>query len=198
MGKLNIQIRDVMTLLSTEDRTRSGEGSFLRLKDGGILHAGSRFNRSAHDHGSCNLFAVWSYDEGETWTEPVDILRHEDVGAMNIMSVSLMEMLNGDTGMFYIAKITNGHDKIMLARSRDGGRTWYSHTECTLPERAGYYILNNDRVIRLASGRLVVPMAFMRNTAESAYDARCLVFFLLSDDDGATWREAKDMLFPPF
>jgi hypothetical protein len=59
---------------------------------------------------------------------------------------------------------------------------------------AGYYVVNNDRVIRLSSGRLVIPAA--RHPARTArnepaaIDWRGIATFFLSDDDGRTWRES--------
>ena len=41
--------------------------------------------------------------------------------------------------------------------SSDQGRTWSEPVLC-MPG-AGYYVTNNDRIIRLGSGRLVVPAA---------------------------------------
>jgi hypothetical protein len=60
---------------------------------------------------------------------------------------------------------------------------------------AGYYVVNNDRVVRLKSGRLVIPAALHRNFADrneaSAVDWRGIAEFFLSDDDGRTWRKAR-------
>jgi len=195
--------REILTIRATEEFSRQGEGSFLRLKDGRILFVYSRFDNIPGDNSPCNLAALWSDDDGETWTEPVCAVRAADYGVTNVMSASLMEMRNGDVGLFYIVKYTPNEDRIMLSRSRDGGKTWYSHTECTLPDRRGYYVLNNDRVIRLKSGRLVMPLAFHRSGAGLSggkiyVDPRAVCFFLLSDDDGETWHESRDCVFPPF
>ena len=58
---------------------------------------------------------------------------------------------------------------------------------------------NNDRVIQLRSGRLVVPAAWHRNRKAdiakndySGLDSRAIAIFFLSDDAGRTWRESKD------
>jgi Neuraminidase (sialidase) len=77
--------------------------------------------------------------------------------------------------------------------SRDEGETW------SVPRRVGdapgYFVLNNDRVIQLKEGRLVVPVGFHRSRASEAKDYRSLdhraiALWYLSDDEGKTWREA--------
>jgi len=203
MSAMSVNVREIFCMRGNETHRRAGEGSFLRLKDNSILYVFSRFDSNSHDNASSNLMAIRSTDEGETWTEPVTAIAASDYGVINVMSVSLIEMRNGDVGLFYIVKYTPGEDRIMLSRSSDGGRTWYSHTECTLADRRGYYVLNNDRVVRLASGRLIVPLAFHRSSNNRAdmnayVDHRAYCFFLLSDDDGATWRESRDGVYPPF
>lgn len=195
--------REVLRIEPTDAHPRHSEGSFLRLKDGRILFIYSRFNGGNGDNDPCSLVRMYSSDEGETWTEPVVTVSAAQFGVLNVMSVSLIEMQNGDIGMFYGVKYGLGEDRFMLARSNDGGETWYSHTECTLADRRGYYVLNNERVIRLTSGRLIIPLAFHRGSANRTdpkgyLDLRAVCFFLLSDDDGYTWRESKDGVYPPF
>jgi hypothetical protein len=60
---------------------------------------------------------------------------------------------------------------------------------------AGYHVVNNDRVVRLASGRIIIPAAFHAALADrnesSAVDWRGVAKFFLSDDDGRTWRQAR-------
>lgn len=183
-----------------EKYSRHSEGDFLRLNDGRILFVYSRFTESYDDGAPSDLVACWSGDEGETWSEPEIIIPASLYNAENVMSVSLMRMQNGDVGLFYIVKQTKIINRMILSRSADEGKTFYNHVECTLPDRAGYYVLNNDRVERLSNGRLVMPLAFHRGGyGEKAYfDGRSSNFFLLSDDDGATWRESAGAVFPPF
>lgn len=180
--------------------SRHSEGDFLRLKDGRILFVYSRFTESYSDGAPSDLVATYSSNEGEHWTDPSVIIPASMYNTDNVMSVSLMRMLNGDIGLFYIVKQTSSVSRIMLSRSNDEGTSFYSHVECTLPDRAGYYVLNNDRVERLASGRLVVPLAYHRGGHGSGayFDGRSYTCFLLSDDDGATWREVADTVCPPF
>lgn len=181
--------------------TRHSEGAFLRMKDGGIYFAYSRFTESGSDAAPSNIVSMVSYDEGETWTEPEPVIEAAEHGTKNVMSVSMMRMLNGDMGLFYIVKATRSINRIVLARSKDEGKSFCKRTVCTLSDREGYYVLNNDRVERLMSGRLIMPLAFHRGGYDenSAYfDGRAYDCFLYSDDDGETWQESRDAVFPPF
>jgi len=188
-----------------EKYTRHSEGAFLRLKDGTILFAYSRFTGLWNDDAPSDIVAVTSHDEGETWSEARTLVPASHHGASNIMSVSLMRMGNGDVGLFYIVKKTPLINQIILARSNDESQTFYQYTDCTARIAQGYYVLNNDRVIRLDTGRLVMPLAFHRGglcswgeVTLNTFDGRGIAVCLLSDDDGNTWREARDVVFPPF
>lgn len=183
--------------------TRHSEGSFLRLNDGRIMFIYSRFTGHNGDDAPSNLVAVYSANEGETWSAPQIVIPASMYNTKNVMSVSLMRMANGDIGLFYIVKQTPSVSRIMLSRSNDEGENFYSHTECTSPECPGYYVLNNDRVIRLNSGRILVPLAFHRSGIKADgktpfFDGRSFNCFLYSDDDGFTWNEAPGTIYPPF
>lgn len=182
--------------------TRHSEGAFLRLNDNSILFIYSRFTGDYDDDAPSDLVACVSSDEGETWSEPVTAISASMYDTKNVMSVSLLRMENGDVGLFYIVKQSPGISRILLSRSNDEGKTWYRHVECTLPDRQGYYTVNNDRVIRLATGRLLVPLGFHRGSYSMEhtcyFDGRGRGVFLYSDDEGETWQEAPDIVFAPF
>ena len=181
--------------------TRHSEGAFLRLNDGSILFAYSRFVGNAGDNAHSEIAACVSRDEGETWTEPRTMLTPEEFGAINVMSVSLMRMVNGDLGVFLIPKASAAVYQIYFCRSNDEGKTFYSRVDCLADCAQGCYVLNNDRAIRLKSGRLVVPLGYHRSNhfaGKEHMDGRSVAVFLLSDDDGLTWREAADTVSMPF
>ena len=184
--------------------TRHSEGAFLRLKDGRLLFVYSRFTGSQDDGAPSDLVAMTSGDEGETWSQPEVTLPASSHGIDNIMSVSLMRMNSGDVGMFYLAKRRPDDTACFLELSRDEGRTWYRRIECIDQDRRGYYVVNNDRVIRLSSGRLLIPANLHRGGSDPTgatkihWDGRGVAFFFWSDDDGETWHESPDAVFPPF
>ena len=182
---------------------RYSEGSFLRLKDGRIAYVHSRFTDGQDDDAPSDIAVAYSEDDGESWSDTELVIPASQYNTHNIMSVSLLRMENGDFGLFYIVKKNAAENVIMLSRSADDGKTFYKHTVCTLTDRPGYYVLNNDRVIRLSTGRILMPLTFHRggyaDGGRSCYwDSRSFACFLYSDDDGNTWKESPDTVFAPF
>ena len=91
----------VMDMRADKVYTRHSEGAFLRMNDGRILYAYSRFTGNSNDAAPCDIVGRWSADEGETWSDAEILLRAADYGTHNIMSVSLLRMANGDVGLFF-------------------------------------------------------------------------------------------------
>lgn len=186
----------VLDLRPAEGNPRNSEGAFIELRDGSLLFVYSRFTGTEHnDDAIASIAARVSADGGNTWSDDRIIATPEEHGALNVMSVSLMRMLNGDIGLFYGFRYGWHDTRLHLRRSADEGKTW-SEAVCCVPG-VGYYVTNNDRVVRLSSGRLVVPTALHRMRGEStrdwsSFDGRGVVYFFLSDDDGRTWREARN------
>ncbi|MBP1988572.1 sialidase family protein [Paenibacillus eucommiae] len=191
----------VLDLRPTPGNPRNSEGAFLNLKDGRVLLVYSRFiGGSYHDDAKACIAARVSEDQGDTWSDDEIIAVPEEYNALNIMSVSLLRMGNEDIGLFYVIR-QGWHDtRLHLRRSSDEGKTW-GEPVCCVP-CLGYYVTNNDRVIRLKSGRLLVPAAFHKirgnNTTDwSGFDEKGHAFFFISDDDGTTWRQGEQSCSMP-
>jgi hypothetical protein len=174
---------------------RNSEGAFIDLPDGRILFVYSRFSGdSAADNAPASLAAIESSDGGLTWRDERIILTAEQDQAENIMSVSFQRMQNGDLGLFYFIRHGFEDGKAHLRRSSDHGQSWSEPVSC-VPAR-GYYVTNNDRIVRLRDGRLIVPAGYHR-TIDSrkrgfeTWDGRSTAVFFYSDDDGLTWRESN-------
>ena len=87
--------RQVFFLPTDERVKRNGEGAFIRLKDGRIMFAYTEYAASGGDHDWARLVAIYSSDEGESWSERRVLMQPRAQDA-NIMSVSLLRMENGD------------------------------------------------------------------------------------------------------
>ena len=120
--------KQVFFLPTNEQVKRNGEGAFIRLKDGRIMFGYTQYGGCGGDHDWAQLVAIYSCDEGETWTCPRVLLRPNDQDA-NIMSVSFLRMQNGDLGMFFLRK-NQGNCRLHLVRSSDEGESWYDETVC--------------------------------------------------------------------
>lgn len=179
-----------LLLSHSENNLRNGEGAFLRLKDGRIMYAYTKYNGTGGaDHDTAYIAAVYSSDEGETWS-PDSVLFAKPEGAMNIMSASLLRMANGDLGLVFLRKDQVG-DKIIcvpyLYRSADEGKTFDGGT--LMIDDPDYYVMNNDRIIKLRSGRLLFAVA-RHSFDENGKITSGVIEVGMSDDDGRTFRRA--------
>ena len=189
----------VLELLHSAENPRNSEGSFVTLKDGRILFSYTHFYKTWLDDGPAFIAARYSEDQGQTWSS-TDRILVENEGKLNVMCPSLLRLQDGRIALFYMRK--NGlHDcRLRMRISTDEAESWSEPVLC-IPA-PGYFITNNDRVIQLSSGRLVVPASYHRRFLELKHatesickdkirDHHGIALFFLSDDLGATWREAK-------
>ena len=177
---------------------RNSEGSFVRLQDGRILFVYSRYNgENYHDHSAADLVGIESEDDGKTWGNS-RVIRKND--ADNFMSVSLLRLQDGRIALLYLRKSAFAPGRMdcrpWLCFSSDEGASWSEARDITgLPPV--YLVVNNDRLIQLQNGRLVLPAAWHRYALTEEVDIRAIALFFLSDDGGITWRESKEWVLPP-
>ncbi|WP_339923740.1 sialidase family protein [uncultured Cyclobacterium sp.] len=170
---------------------RNSEGSFIHLKDGRILFAYSKFIGGASDHASGLIAGRYSEDGGETWTQNDEVIVDNE-GGMNVMSASLLRLNNGTIALFYARK-NSLDDCIPLMRiSSDEAKTWSEPIQ-VITDKEGYFVLNNDRVIQLPSGRLLAPVS-LHKTAGVDFSMRGNIYCYYSDDNGKTWNSSQEML----
>lgn len=191
--------KQVHFIAASDGNPRNGEGSFIRLKDGSVMFGYTEFlGDSRDDDTDAQISAVISADEGESWGKK-RILFEKPENAKNVMSLSFLRMNNGDIGAFYIIKNNDDTDKIVFTRSADEGKSWSEPINCLdCLEKQDYYVLNNDRVIKLKSGRIIFAAA--RHTIHSHSDTFMPgeVCFFYSDDDGESWSKTETELICPF
>ena len=178
-------VQDVLWLNPGEDNPRNSEGDFIELKDGRLLFVYSRYyGESSSDHGKAYLAGRYSSDMGETWTDE-DLMILPNEGEMNVMSVSLLRLQNGDIALFYLRKNSTEDCIPMMRISSDEAKTWSDPIAC-ITDKEGYFVLNNDRVIQLSDGRLLLSVALHAAPGEPWRNAASL-FAYYSDDNGQTW-----------
>ena len=185
--------RHTLELPPSAGNPRNTEGSFIRLKDGHLLYAYSKFTGGTEDHATADIVTRTSSDGGLTWS-PEDTILVKNDGRMNVMSVSFVRLRSGAIALFTVRKNSMLDCRPVLRLSRDEGKTW-SAPRLTIRE-PGYYVLNNDRVIELKSGRLVLPVALHRNPSNDPkqFNGRGIAMCYLSDNQGRTWRRSKSVL----
>lgn len=201
--------KEVLFIRTGERNPRNGEGTFIRLKDGGILYAYTHYyGEDWADHAIARICGCFSYDEGESWSEPV-ILIEKDENAQNIMSPSLIRCANGDILMVYLRKEVKSDNGItcmpVYSRSTDEGKSWTPWKFAFAKE--GYYCVINDGVIVQKNGRILVPAsfcglrydAFGNCTLKELEKDKCgYVYVSYSDDDGKTWELLDHEFISPY
>lgn len=199
---------EVGFLYTSESNPRNGEGSFLRLKDGSIIHAYTEYyGEDWADHCTARLSACYSYDEGESWSVP-SILIEKDEKAENIMSVSLFRMADGNVGCVYLRKERQENGDIicmpLFVSSSDECKSFSAPVEFGIDN--GYYCVINDGVIVQRSGRILVPMALHGKSCDTVFDKNGnvilqtsgVILISASDDNGKTWYSLDCELHTPY
>ncbi len=184
-----------------EDNPRNSEGSFIVLDDGRIAFAYSRYSGTSHnDHAPCNICVIYSYDNGKTFdTQHYETLVYaSEYDEVNVMSVTLRRMNNGDIGLFYLLKRPGVTSEYRMRRYKDDFSNLLGEVKCLPNEYDSYFVINNDRVLKTSDGRWFIPAAYHhtsvgRNDGNYA-DGRSIVYFFVSDDDGCTWRQQRETL----
>lgn len=191
----------VLELPPIAGNPRNSEGDFVELADGRRLFVYTHFDGGAGDHAAAHLAGRFSDDGGKTWThEDHMVLPNE--GGMNVMSVSLLRLQDGRIALVYLRKNSLVDCKPFIRFSDDETATWSDPVPVIKAGEPGYYVVNNDRVVQLASGRLIVPAALHSASGGNAkIDPDDTVFSPygqvtchLSDDGGQTWRRGDQVL----
>jgi len=165
---------------------RNSEGDVVELKDGRLCLVYIRFTGGGRDDAAADIVARTSNDDGKTWSDDRILVRNE--GRRNVMSVSIVRLGNGDLLLFYLRK--NGMDDCnsFVRISTDDFATLSAPARVTVDD--GYHVVNNDRVIQLSTGRLIVPAALHCSPRfkEKKFTPYGVPRVFFSDDEGKTWR----------
>ena len=164
------------------DGLRSGEGCIAPLGNGELYMVYGSFD-GPRDEDRAALIERRSEDGGIHWTEREVLLRPPE-GALNVMSASLLPLNDGRLAALYLQKNSREDCFPLFMASDDDARTWSAPVRTT--ERPGYYVVNNDRLAQLSTGRLLVPYAWTDRSIDHAWNVFCGC--AVSDDLGRTWR----------
>ena len=99
---------------------------------------------------------------------------------------SLCVTKGGDVLAVY-NKSGGGGKELLLCRSRDGGRTWSAPTAVSVIKGCSIY---PGSLTTLRDGRIVLHWACYRAEADRRWR---VAQFCISDDDGKTWSEPRDL-----
>ena len=199
---------EVAFLHTKEGNPRNGEGGFVRLNDGSILHTYTEYyGDDWADHCTARISACYSYDEGESFGTPF-VLFEKDEAAENIMSVSLFRMADGNIGCVYLRKERQASGEIIcmpqFRYSTDEAKTFSEPAGLGIDN--GYYCVINDGVTVQRNGRILVPMALHGKSCDTVFDKNgnviCessgVVHISASDDNGKSWYSLDCAIRSPY
>lgn len=186
----NFKKEVVLRLEPSDGNPRNSEGDFIQLKDGRLLFVYTHFTEGSGDNAGAYLAGRYSADKGITWsTEDVTILGNE--GGMNIMSVSLFRLSDDRIALFYLRKNSESDCIPYMRTSNDEAESWSEPTRC-IPD-SGYFVVNNDRVVTLKSGRIIFPVSRHKTlTTETTSIGKIWCYY--SDDEGENWTKGNEAL----
>lgn len=162
---------------SEKNNPRNSEGAFIELKSGRIMFAYTHYLGDDGDDGApAEIRAFYLSSDGETVGKEhkIEGLVPDNVDFQNLMSVSLVRTRSGRIAMIYLVKHRSYNCTPYIVFSDDEGASWSCPKR--IIEENGYFVLNNDRVITLKDGRLLLAVAHTP-------------FELSPEADGTTWKK---------
>lgn len=200
----------VLELNPTPQNARNSEGAFITLLDGRIAFVWSKYvTEKSDDHARAVIACIFSEDGGHSWGGE-RVLVEPAPGEANVMSVSLLRLQDGRILFVYARKIDHAnstYDCRPVARFSEDDLETLTEPKLVTPV-PGYYVLNNDRIIQLQSGRLLMPLALHRfrlpplaghdGSIAPTLARSAQIIFLHSDDGGESWLESINSLCANF
>ncbi len=179
----------VLRLESGLDNPRNSEGDFITLKDGRLLFVFTRYTGSSdNDNANAYLAGRYSSDQGKSWTTDDKKIVDQE-GTMNVMSVSLLRLQNGEIALFYLRKNSETDCIPIIRISDDEAVSWGDPRPC-ITDKKGYFCLHNNHVIQLSNGRIL----FAVSEESKLYTDRLWGYY--SDDNGRSWRSSAEVPNP--
>jgi len=180
--------REVQTLVQqSPEHPRNGEADIVALKNGDLLLGYGRWEADGSDFGRAEIWGKVSHDGGRTWGEDRVLVPNE--GKLTTFEVGFLRLRSGDLLISYCSKDSTEQCAVNFRRSRDEGKTWGDHFRYAIPRPySGYTGINNDRLLQLRSGRILLPVY-----DGSVHGTPLVCLVLYSDDDGRTWRHSSQV-----
>jgi len=193
-GKTEVGMEKVLQLPPGPGNPGNRRTHFFEMNDGRILLVYSRFYgdyEAANDHSTSYIAGRFSQDGGSNWSQNEFIVLKNEA-SMNTAATSMIRLSNGRVALFYSRKDSLSDCRPLMRVSSDEGKSWGEPVTC-ITDEVGYYVVNNDRVVRLQNGRLVIPVALHKGP-DGKFVQRGTAMCYLSDDEGANWRRSRTVL----
>lgn len=178
---------------------RMSEAAAIQLTDGSTLVAWSRKERG--DDFSRGEFVGSVISDGSLFfSEEVRLMMEPWSEVTDIGSVNFLR-LDSEIRLIFLGRdqmppgtaAELASTSLFQSVSRDDGRSWSAPTR--IVSRRGYSVVNNSRVVRTSTGRVIIPLAFVSENIFKNYDQQT-VFCLYSDDGGESWSSSNTLSHP--
>ena len=192
----DLSIHTIVT--ATEDLPRHSEASILELKDGSLLVAWQRHERSglgSGDQAPSTISLMNSSDNGATWNN-FRVAAGMIPGCVNVYSPSLYRCADGSISLFFkrYTRLVWGEKQLnsyYRMDSYDEGKTWSKET--LIWENEQHNAINHAAK-RTASGVTLLPIVC--SEAWGGPNDHSFVSVLRSEDDLHTWTESNRISVP--
>ena len=173
---------------SSDEFPRNGEGSFVVLAGGVLAYYYGAWPSAGDDARGTRIARITSKDDGDTWTPPAVVLKED---GQDLYHPCLARLANGAVGLAYTKRRsgTKLAEKVFRS-SRDEGATWSDEVPISDGKWKRYITGAHDRLVRLESGRLIVPvfMAMLNSSVVVGGKPVAASLVFASDDHGLTWQ----------
>jgi sialidase-1 len=187
MAESKLQPEVQLVVSNTPEHARNGEADIIELKNGDLLLGYGRWDADGSDFGRAEIWSKTSHDGGKTWGEDRVLVPNE--GKRTTFECGMLRLPDGAILMSYCVKDSEQDCAVCFRKSLDDGRTWVNRFKYQVPPGyAGYTGINNDRLVLLKSGRILLPVY------DGWVGGRVLLSFVLySDDNAETWKKSADV-----
>jgi len=206
MSRINCNIQEQIICPWTAENPRNDHQLIFPLKDGRLMLVWSEYYvkspsfifrppnvkpGGASDSTPCRISAKISTDNGCTFSQR--IILQENLWGRNVKHPNLTRLPSGEILFFFTAWHSETERNIFMKRSNDECETWSNPIQISEP---GWYCTNNDHILRLSTGRIILPshggpgFKFVKGNPLHSF-----VFY--SDDDFRTWQISEDTMTAP-
>ena len=147
----------------------------------------------------CQISAKISTDRGRSWTDK--FLLQDNIWRWNVKHPNLIRTKNGNLHFSMTVWESNSARNIFRKWSSDNGETWTEPEQISEP---GWYCNNNDHIVRLSTGRILLSAHGGAGltwrggrTEDGAYQTVIHSFVYYSDDECATWNVSDNTMTAP-
>ncbi|MGH9397246.1 MAG: sialidase family protein [Terriglobia bacterium] len=162
----------------------------MPLRNGFLLLAWTEFyTHNGSDWGPARIATMISDDSGRSWKEKRVL--QADIGKMNVMDVNLLRLRSGKVLLIFARKNSEADCVPMVRVSTDDGRTFTPPKRIPVVPYPSYTALNNDRAIQLRSGRILLPLYYVKDIRVNQHILSRVYY---SDDEGRTWQASRTII----